>query len=239
MLQAWLERVLVFSQRRSGVVLAGAAAAALVGGVLIMRLSFDANVLRLLPRDAPSVQAFERFLLNFGSLDHLYIVFESADPIGGHSDVVDAYVEALRKAPEIESVDAALFEEGKDWTYLYDRELHLLGPTDATAALSRLRRPALDRELAHTRDLLQMPSSEIKTMVQQDPLGMLTLLRNRFARQKGFVAFDPTQEGYVSPDGRSRLVMVKPKGAPFDTDFCKALFRRLEEVEQTARAGCR
>ena len=30
---------------------------------------------------------------------------------------------------------------------------------------------------------------------------------------------------------RSRLVIVKPKGAPFDTDFCKALFARLAEVE--------
>jgi predicted RND superfamily exporter protein len=237
MLQSCLERLLVASQRRSTAVLAVAAALAVLGGLLITRLSFDANVLRLLPRDAPSVQAFERFLLNFGSLDHLYVVFESADPIGGHSDLVDAYVEALRKAPEIESVDAALFEEGKDWTYLYDRELHLLGATDAALALSRLRSPALDRELAHSRELLQMPSAEIKTMVQQDPLGMLTLLRNRFARQKGFVAFDPTQEGYVSPDGRSRLVMVKPKGAPFDTDFCKALFRRLEEIERTARAS--
>jgi hypothetical protein len=95
------------------------AAAALIGGVLISRLSFDANVLRLLPRDVPTVQAFERFLLNFGSLDQLYVVFESEDPIAGHSDVVDAYIERLRKAPEIESVDAALFEEGKDWTYLY------------------------------------------------------------------------------------------------------------------------
>src|SRR5207244_13629937 len=130
-----------------------------------------------------------------------------------------------------------MFEEGKDWTYLYDRELYLLGPAGAPEALARLKPPALDRELAHARDLLQTPSSDVKTFVQQDPLGLLTLLRNRFARQKGFVAFDPTQEGYVSPDGRSRLVIVKPAGAPFDTDFCKALFRRLDEVEKTARAA--
>jgi predicted RND superfamily exporter protein len=236
-LHTWLEHLLSASQRRSTVVFTAAGAAALVGVLLISRLSFDADVLRLLPRDAPTVQAFERFLRDFGSLDHLYVVFESSDAIGGHGDVVDAFVEALRKAPEIESVDAALFEEGKDWTYLYDRELFLLGPTDAAEALSRLRPPALDRELAHARDLLQTPSSEIKTMVQQDPLGLLTLLRNRFARQKGFVTFDPTQEGYVSADGRSRLVIVKPKGAPFDTDFCKMLFRRLDEVEKTARAS--
>src|SRR5262245_20369640 len=162
-----LERVLAGAQHRSAAVFAVTAAAAIVAGVLVARLSFDPNVLRLLPRDAPTVRSFERFLLNFGSLDHLYVVFESPDAIGSHSDLVDAYVEELRKAPEVESIDAALFEEGKDWTYLYDRELFLLGAAGASEALSRLRPPALDREIAHARDLLQMPSSDIKTMVQQ------------------------------------------------------------------------
>ena len=97
-------------------------------------------------------------------------------------------------------------------------------PTARRTALSRFRPPQLDRELAHARDLLSMPSAQIKALVQQDPLGLLTMLRDRMGREKGFVSFDPTQEGYVSPDGRSRLVIVKPKGAPFDTDFCKALF---------------
>ena len=236
-MHAFLERLLVASQRHATTVFVGAAALALVGGLLVTRVSFDPNVLRLLPRDAPTVQAFERFLTDFGSLDHLYVMFESSDPIGQHGDLVDAFVEALRKAPEIESVDAALFEPGKDWSYLYDRELYLLGPAGAAEALSRLMPPALDREIAHARDLLQTPSTEIKTMVQQDPLGLLTMLANRFARQKGFVAFDPTQEGYVSPDGLARLVIVKPRGAPFDTEFCKVLFRRLAEVERTARAA--
>ena len=80
-----------------------------------------------------------------------------------------------------------------------------------------------------------MPSSEIKELVQQDPLGLLTLLRDRMSREKGFLSFDPTQEGYVSPDGRSRLVVVKPKGQPFDSDFCQALFSRLSAVEGAAR----
>ena len=236
-LDAAVQRLLVAARRRSWTVLAGAAVAAVAAGVLFARLSFDPDVLRLLPRDAPTVRAFERFLVDFGSLDHLYVVFESTDPIGGHAGLVQAYVEGLRKAAEVESVDSALFEEGKDWSYLYDRELVLLGPAGAAEALSRLRPPALDRELAHARDLLQTPSSDVKTLVQQDPLSLLTLLRNHFARQKGFVAFDPTQEGYVSPDGRSRLVIVKPRGAPFDTDFCKALFSRLAVIEKAARGS--
>jgi predicted RND superfamily exporter protein len=233
----YLERLLDVARRRATLVFVAAALAAAGGGLLAARVSFDANVLNLLPRRSPPVQSFRTFLQEFGSLDHLYIVFESADTIGDHSDLVDAYVEELRKAPEIASVDVQLFEPGKDWGYLYDRELYLLGSTSAAEALARLRPPALDREIAHARELLSVPSSDVKALVQQDPVGLLGLLRDRIGRQNGFAAFDPTQAGYVSKDGHSRLVIVKPAGAPFDTDFCKRLFRRLDEVARSARAS--
>jgi uncharacterized protein len=212
-----------------------AAALALTGLVLVSRVTFDANILRLLPQRSPSVRAFQLFLQDFGSLDHLYIVFDSDGPIGEHSALVDAYVENLRHAPEIASVDAQLFEPGKDWSYLADRELYLLGTDGATAALARFRSPRLDQEIAHARGLLSTPSAQIKQLVQQDPLGLLTMLRDRMGREKGFVSFDPTQDGYVSQNGRSRLVMVKPNGQPFDSDFCRALFQRLSAVESAAR----
>jgi predicted RND superfamily exporter protein len=227
--------ILVFARRHTTLVFGIAIAAGLSGMFLVSRISFDANILRLLPQRSASVRDFQIFLRDFGSLDHLYVVFNSAGAIGDHGELVDRYVEALRHAPEIESVDAQLFEPGKDWSYLSDRELYLLGADGAAAALARFRSPRLDGEIAHARDLLSMPSAQIKALVQQDPLGLLTMLRDRMGREKGFVSFDPTQEGYVSPDGRSRLVLVKPKGPPFNTDFCKALFARLSAVEATAR----
>ncbi len=227
---------LVFARRQAVAVAVLTVALTILGIALVTRVSFDANVLRLLPQRSQSVRAFQQFLQNFGSLDQLYILFESPGPIGEHADFVDAFVGELRRAPEVQSVDARLFEPGKDWSYLSDRELLLLGPADATAALERFRSPGLDRELVHARELLSTPSEQVKALVQQDPLGLLTLLRNRLGRSQGFVSFDPTQEGYVSKDGRGRLVIVKPTGQPFDTDFCKLLFRRLAAVESTARA---
>src|SRR5436305_959076 len=116
-------------------VLAFAVVAGVAGVLLVTQVKFDANILALLPRESPTVRNLEIFLRDFGSLDHLYIVFESSDPIGEHSGLVDAYVAGLRSAPEIETVDAQLFEPGKDWSYLSDRELLLLGPADAPAAL--------------------------------------------------------------------------------------------------------
>jgi uncharacterized protein len=230
-----MERVLAFARKRAHLVFGLAVVAALVGIVLVSRVSFDANILRLLPQDLTSVRDFETFLQDFGSLDHLYIVFESADLIGEHTDLVEAYVAKLRQAPEIESVDAQFFESGKDWSYLSDRELHLLGADGTADALARFRAPRLDREIAHARDLLSVPSPQIKALVQQDPLGLLPMLRDRMGREKGVAAFDPAQEGYVSSDGHSRLLIVKPKGPPFDADFCKALFHRLSTVEGAAK----
>ncbi len=209
--------------------------AAVLGTVLLSRVSFDANILRLLPQHTPSVREFQGFLRDFGSLDHLYIVFDSTDEVNNHGELIDSYVALLRQAPEIESVDAQVFETGKDWNYLSDRELYLLGPTGAAQALARFRSPLLQQEIAHARTLLSMPSSEVAALVRQDPLGLLSTLRDRMSREKGFVSFDPLQEGYVSKDGRSRLLVVKPKGAPFDNNFCRALFRRLGTIESGSR----
>jgi len=231
----FITALLVFGRRHTALVVTFSLAMAAVGAWLVSRTTFDANVLRLLPRHSPAVADFRTFLTDFGSLDHLYVVFESADGVDGHADFVDAYVERLRKAPEIESVDAQLFEPGKDWNYLADRELYLLGADDAVDALKRFEAPRIDAELARSRDLLSMPSPAVKALVQQDPLGLLTALRDRLRREKGFGAFDTTQDGYVSQDGRGRLLIVKPRGAPFDTDFCKALFARLSAIESDAR----
>ena len=152
-----MESVLIFARRHTTFVFGLAIAAGLSGAFLVSRVSFDANILRLLPQRAQSVRDFQAFLQNFGSLDHLYVVFDTSGAIGDHGELVDRYVEALRGAPEIESVDAQLFEPGKDWSYLSDRELYLLGADGAAAALTRFRSPQLDRELAHARDLLSMP----------------------------------------------------------------------------------
>ncbi|MES1254298.1 MAG: MMPL family transporter, partial [Acidobacteriota bacterium] len=233
LLIAWLET----TRRRAGTVLVATGLVAALGIWLVSRVAFDANILRLLPQRAPAVRSFQTFLRTFGSLDHLYIVFESADAVAEHEDLVDAYVAALRRSPQVESVDAELLEPGKDWTYLSDRSLLLLGPDGAAEALARVRPPRVDAELAHARDLLSTPSKQVTELVQQDPLGWLTALRDRMDREKGLIAFDPLAKGYISADGHSRLVIVKPAGAPFDIDFCKTLFQTLAAVEREARAA--
>jgi predicted RND superfamily exporter protein len=239
MQNAILERLLRLAFVRRRVVLVAALCLLVVSVALTLRVSFDTNIVRLLPRKGPVVNSFDLYLSNFGTFDRIYVLFEVPE---GHrisqvEDLVDRYVEQLRKAPEIESVDAELFDDVKDWNYLFDRQLLLLGPDHVRAALSRLEPDRMAEELAKSRALLAVSSPDVKAYVQRDPLSLLPLLRDRLGRGRALVDFDPTQKGYVSRDGRARLVMAKPVRPPFDTKFCKQLFARLTGVEAAARAA--
>ena len=208
-----MESVLVFARRHATLVFGIAIVAALSGILLVSRVSFDANILRLLPQRSPSVRDFELSFSNFGSLDHLYVVFNSAR----------RHWRPRRARGSLRRGAAARARRSSRSTPSSSNPART-GPTSPTASSicsaptarprrwPRFRSPQLERELAHARDLLSMPSAQMKALVQQDPLGLLTMLRDRMSREKGFVSFDPTQEGYVSPDGRSRLIIVKPKG---------------------------
>ena len=41
--------------------------------------------------------------------------------------------------------------------------------------------------------------------------------------------------GFVTPDGRSRLLIAKPARPPYDASFSRALFGRLQQLERTVR----
>jgi predicted RND superfamily exporter protein len=233
-----LERLLRLAFVRRRAVLLAALGLLAISLLLVSRISFDANIVRLLPRKGPAVKSFDTYLRHFGTFDHIYVLFEvpSGSRISDVEEFIDRYVETLRKSPEIASVDAQLFDEVKDWDYLLDRELLLLGPDQIPTALARFDLANMSAELARARSLLTVSSPEVKAYVQQDPLGLLSLLRDRLGRGRALVDFDPTQTGYVSRDGRSRLVMAKPVRPPFDTAFCKSLFERLAQVESAARS---
>ena len=234
-----LERLLRLAYTRRRTVLLAAGALLAVSLFLVSRIAFDTNIVRLLPREGPAVRSFDTYLERFGTFDHIYVLFEvpPGNRISDAEEFVDRYVERLRKAPEIESVDAELFDEVKDWNYLFDRELLLLGPDQVDAAIARFSPSEMASALSQSRSLLSVSTPAVKAYVQQDPLGLLPLLRDRLGRGRALVDFDPTQTGYVSRDGRSRLVVAKPVRPPFDTDFCKRLFARLANVEAAARSA--
>jgi predicted RND superfamily exporter protein len=213
-------------------VLATSVVLAVLATAALPHLQVDTDVLHLLPRRGAATQAFKRYLGQFGSLDRVYVMFEAPDrrPIGDFEGPIEAYVARVRRLPEVRRVDAGLFGRGRDWSYIADRQLLLLDGPMLTTALARFKPDGMRAALDESRTLLALPSGDLKRLVQQDPLGLSRLLRQRLSAGLTLPA-DPTQEGLVSGDGRRRLIVIEPRQPPFDTAFSRRLLAQLASAE--------
>jgi hypothetical protein len=205
---------------------------------VVTRLRIDPDVLNLLPQSGPAVRAFRTYLSVFGSFDRVYVVFEApeGESIDDYAPLVDRYAELLRREPEIARVDTQLFDPGKDWSYVFDHVFMLLGPEATAGALGRLAAGDMRDELSRARERLRLPSPAVKELVRQDPFNYLGLLRERLSAANAFVRIDPAAEGYVSKDGRARLVIATPIHPPFDLAFSRRVKAAFDRTTDAVRA---
>jgi predicted exporter len=219
-------------------------AAAVVGAVVISlegtrRLSFDADVLSLLPRDSRVIQSFRTFLARFGSLDQLYVVFTAPEghAIAEYAGQISLWADRLRAAPEIARVDAGVVDRTRNFGWLADHQLLVLHGRLLDDALQRLSPEGMPAAVAARRDLLTVPSPEVAELVRQDPAGLFDLMRDALGGAQAGLGIGVSADGYVTRDGRSRLVIAKPKRPPYDAEFSRALDARLRGITSTLGAA--
>jgi predicted exporter len=230
--------VVRWSHRHRGLVVAAVLASLVFSLEGVRRLAFDADVLSLLPRDNVVIQSFRTFLARFGSLDQLYVVFTAPEghAVSEYADDVAAWVEALRAAPEIARVDAGVVDPTRDFGWLADHQLLVLRGKPLDDALQRLTPAGMAAAVAARRDLLTVPSADVAELVRQDPAGLFDLLRDALGGSKSGINIGVSADGYVTPDGRSRLVIARPKRPPYDAEFSRALDARLHTIEASIAA---
>lgn len=213
-------------------------AAALLSAVGIRRLSFESDVLSLLPDDRGTISAFKTVVGRFGNLDKLYVVFTAPEghAIADYQDQIDQWIDALRGTPEIARVDTGGIDRTRDFTWLAERQLLLLPPPALTEALQRMTASGARQAVAGSKELLTVPSADVAAMVQEDPLQLLTLLRDAVGGAQSGISLGGTG-GIVTADGRGRLVIAQPTRPPFDSEFAHALDRRLRAIAATLAAA--
>jgi uncharacterized protein len=228
-----LQSIVVRAHQRRGVVLALAAILAALSLLGISRLSFDANVLHLLPQSGSAVPAFRVLAERFAAGDQLYVMLSvpEGNDIGDHEEAVAEVRDALARVPGITSVDNGS-PAGRDWSWLADRQLLLLDPERLDAALARLEPGGIEPAMRSTRELLALGSAEVEAMVQQDPLDLFSLLRAQLAGPAG--SGFANGGGYRSADGRRQLLIARPERPPFDGPFASALMARVEDLKARA-----
>jgi predicted RND superfamily exporter protein len=231
-------RIVVFVRRRRALVAAVFAALTIISIEGTRRLTFDTDVLSLLPQSGRITPAFRSFLAHFGSLDQLYVAFTAADGHGidEYRGEIDAWAEALRRAPEISRVDAGVADSSRDYAWLADRQLLLFRSATLDEALGRMQGDGLRRAVAESRELLTAPSADVTALVREDPIGLFTLLRSTLGSGQAMPSLGAGRDGYVTPDGSRRLLIARPARPPYDAEFSRALDSRLRQIEQAMAA---
>jgi predicted exporter len=213
-------------------VVAAAVSLAAISGLGFRGLSFDTDVLNLLPREGRIVPAFRTFVESFATVDDLYVVL-SAPPgkeIGDYDDEIEAWIDRLRATSGIARVDTGRLDRTRDLNWLADRRLLLLTDDRLKEALRRFDGSTMQNVLRSRRALLTVPSPAVAEMVRNDPLGLFDLVRDELGSAQAGVNLGVTEGGYVSSDFRSRLLIAKPEKAPFDGNFSRALLARLDAL---------
>jgi predicted exporter len=230
--------ILSWSRRHRTLVAVSTLALVLASFGGIRRLTFDTDVLGLLPRDGRVIPAFRSFLASFGSLDQLYIVFSApaGQSIADYDEEINAWINALRKAPEIARVDSGTVDTSRDFEWLADRQLLLFREPALANALARFRESGMRQAIAERRSLLAVPSPEIAQLVRQDPLGLFDLMREQLGGAQAGLNIGIAEGGYVTKDGRRRLVIARPTRPPYDADFSRTLFSRLDAIRASVAA---
>ena len=233
-----ISAVVAWANRRRAIVFVGVALGVIVSLVGARRISFDADILALLPQNGRVTPAFRQFLARFGTLDQLYVVFTAPDghAITDYREEIDEWVDQLRQAPEIAGVDSGIIERSRDFGWLANRQLLLLRDAALDEALRRLEPAGLSQAVAQSRQLLTVPSPEVVELVRQDPAGLLSLLPSMLGGSEMAASSGPTLDGYITEDGRTRVVMAVPRRPPYDSDFSRALDSRLRTIDTSVRA---
>ncbi|MEO8259065.1 MAG: MMPL family transporter [Acidobacteriota bacterium] len=205
----------------------------------VRRVAFDADVLSLLPRGGRIMPAFRQFLAAFGNVDQLYVVFTAPEghPVSDYSEEVDEWVDRLRQAPEIGRVDAGVVDRTRDFGWLAERQLLLLGGATLDRALDRLRPAGVTAAVASRRELLTVPSPDVAALVRQDPIGLTELISDALGGTDAGINLGVGTQGYLTKDGQGRLIMAQPRRPPYDAAFSRALDARLRAIETAVRSG--
>ncbi len=213
-------------------VVAAAAIACAISALFATRLHVETDILSLVPRDNPVVDAFKTTIERFGSVDTLLVVvrIEDGADLEGVLDFAGLLAGELEAWDQIDWV-AFRIERGAGMAVpLLDRATLFLDDSQVSSLLDRLDEESLPAEASRIQGALLTPQSMVtKEFLRVDPMGLLSGLVAR-ARFGGVgVSVDKETGCLIDPQRRMLLMLAKPVGPAQDLEFDRLLEQGLGE----------
>ncbi|MBT8043573.1 MAG: MMPL family transporter [Verrucomicrobiae bacterium] len=170
------------------------------------RLSFDTDILDVLPKRLPAVKALKDFQKHFAQDRRVIVLLSSETEEVAEEDVGDLAMHLREQWPDAEVTYKSAFEENPElFAKSIARMWSYAPPEYVDAMVARLSDPSMvDEHLAQVKENVQNSFDQQQaTMEAYDPLGLL--------RHPGLSSLLDSDVDFQSDDGMSRILMVSRK----------------------------
>ncbi len=214
-----------------------ALAVALLAAWGASRLSFDPDLLNLIPQKNKQVNDFRKALTDLGTIDYHIVVLDmpKGHDVHEYDSLIDAIAEGYRTNPRIADVSYKIPNPLDFVEDVLPRALLFLTPEELKSVEAKLSDEGIRESVARNHAILQTPQAfAMKTLVQYDPFNLLPIYLNKFKLSGGGFKMDASSGYYLSADHSTLLILTKPKRPAQDVPFGKALLQEGALIEATA-----
>ncbi len=225
--------------RRNKEILVTALVLAVLAVIGATRLSFDPDLLNLIPQQNRQVNEFRKVLKDLGTIDYHIVVMDmpKGRDVHDYDSLIDAIAEGYRKNPKIEDVTYKIPNPLDFIEIILPKALLFLTPAELDEVAAKLTDQGIRDSVARNRAMLQTPQAmAMKSLVQYDPFNLLPIFLRKFQSAGSGFRIDTSSGYYMSSDHSMLLILTKPKRPAQDVPFGKALLNEGSLLEASALA---
>ncbi len=224
--------VAAFARRRYRAVFVVAALLMVLCVLSAMTLSFDTEVLNLLPDDDPVVTTFRSTIEDFGSLDYLLVLVRlpEGQPLDPYLSLVDELGSSMEELEEIDFVEYDLGELLELFELFSAHAFVYLDEEGREEVARRLTDDGFKLQIAELRRGLSSPQALVlRDLMLLDPLDIHEVLVDQFSLARGGVNVDWTSGYFLSSDQSRALLIARPAQPAQEVEFGRRLMAAIEE----------
>ncbi len=215
--------------------------AALVLAVLAVAgatgLSFDPDLLNLIPQQNRQVNEFRKVLKDLGTIDYHIVLLDmpKGRDVHEYDSLIEAIAEGYRRNPRIEDVTYKIPNPLDFIEIILPKALLFLTPQELDEVAAKLTDQGIRDSVARNRAMLQTPQAmAMKQLVQYDPFNLVPIFLRKFQAAGSGFRIDTSSGYYMSSDHSMLLILTKPRRPAQDVPFGKALLNEASLLEAEA-----
>ena len=227
------QRLALFARRRYRTVFAVTAILVAVSLVLTLRLTFDTDILSLLPRKEPAVKAYIDSLQEFGSGTFLVVAIRIPEGVvtDPYETFADQLASRLAKVPELKRVEYRIGDPEELLRTFFPKSVLFLDDKGRSELAARLTDEGIRQRVSELRRQLSTPQGlAVKQLARLDPLGLAQIFLGRVESSRGTLQVDWTSGYYLSRDHTMLLILAEPTRPPQNIMYNAGLVENVDRA---------